>query len=314
MADNLYDVVIIGGGPAGLSCALYTSRAKLKTVILDRAPGAGALASTGKIANYPGVPGEVPGTELLDTMRQQAVDFGSEYIKTAVMAVDPISEAKTAYATEGTFSGRALVIGTGSMGRSAKIEGEDDFIGKGVSYCVTCDAAFFTDRIAGVIGHNEVAIEEALFLARFAKEVHLISPKRRLSGPIELLNEIESTPNIITHTNMAAKRIVGEDFVTGLVVRNGGSESTISLDGVFMLLTGSAPITEFLGGTVKCRDEGCIEVTCNMDTNVPGIFAIGDVTCLHPKQAIIAAAEGVIAALSIDKYIKGRKRANVDYM
>lgn len=313
-AQDIYDVIIIGGGPGGLSCAMYTSRAKLRTLVLDRAPSAGALAATSKIANYPGVRGEVPGLNLLETMRQQSSDFGTEYIKTAVMAVDFISNPKVIYAAEGTFPARSVVIATGSMGRSSKIDGEDEFLGRGVSYCVTCDAAFYTGKVAGIVGHNEVAVEEALFLSRFAREVHLISPKTRLTAPVDMLDEVESTTNIVLHAGYTPVRVVGEDFVTGLTVKNGGEQSTMPMEGVFMLLSGSAPIIDYLGGAVKANELGCIEVDCHMSTDVPGVYAVGDVTCLHPKQAIIAAGEGAIAALAIDKWITGRERARVDYM
>lgn len=313
-AQDIYDVIIVGGGPGGLTCAMYTSRAKLRTLVLDRAPGAGALAATAKIANYPGVRGDITGPDLLETMRQQSLDFGTEYVKSAVMAVDFNANPKVIYATEGTYSARSVVIATGSMGRSSKIDGEDEFLGRGVSYCVTCDAAFYTDRVAGIVGHNEVAVEEALFLARFAREVHIVSPNAYLMAPVDLLEEVESTPNIVTHTNHKPLKVVGEDFVTGLEVKNGGDQFTMPMEGVFMLLGGSAPITDFLAGAVKAKEHGCIDVDCHMATNVPGVFAVGDVTCLHPKQAIIAAGEGAIAALAIDKWIRGRERAKVDYM
>ncbi|MHB9037637.1 MAG: FAD-dependent oxidoreductase [Armatimonadota bacterium] len=315
MSDNAYDVVIIGGGPAGLSCALYTARAKLSTLVLDRAPRAGALASTAAIENYPGVKGRVVGSDLLDTMRDQATSFGAEYLRTAAMAVDLVAETKTFYTSNGIYYGRTTVIATGSLGRQEKVDGEDEFLGRGVSYCVTCDAAFYKDRVAGVVGHNEVALEEALFLARFAKVVHLLTPKSHLLGPSDLLEEITSTPNVVTHVGLKVRRIVGDQTVTGLVVTDGsGSESMLSVDGVFLLLAGNAPITEFLGGSLRLLSEGCIEVDCSFATNLPGVYAVGDVTCLHPKQAIIAAGEGVIAALAIDKFLCGRDRARVDYM
>lgn len=313
-AQDIYDVIIIGGGPGGLTCAMYTARAKLRTLVLDRAPGAGALASTAKIANYPGVRGDVPGPDLLETMRQQALDFGAVNIRTAVMAVDFNSSPKVIYAAEGTYHTRTAVIATGSMGRSSKIDGEDEFLGRGVSYCVTCDAAFYTDKVAGIVGYNEVAVEEALFLSRFAREVHIVSPNPYLTAPVDLLEEVDSTPNITLHTSYRPLRVVGEDFVTGLVVKNGGEQSTMPMEGVFMLLGGSAPITDFLAGAVKSREQGCVDVDCHMATDAPGVYAVGDVTCLHPKQAIIAAGEGAIAALAIDKWIRGRERAKVDYM
>ena len=249
-----HDVIVIGGGPAGLSCAIYTSRARLSTVVLDRAPGAGALANSTKIANYPGVLGPVAGEQLLDAMRRQALAFGAEYCRTTVAALDLASNPKAIYATDGTYRGRAIVIATGSMGRKEKIEGEEEFTGRGVSYCATCDAAFYEDKVAAVVGDDETAMEESLFLARFARTVHLLCPKSRLSGPESLLEEIERTAGITTHLQTKARRVVGEQTVTGIVVKVGRSpEETMPVDGIFMLLSGTAPITEFLGGAAKAQ-------------------------------------------------------------
>lgn len=315
MADEIYDVAIIGGGPAGLSCALYTARGKLSTVVLDKSSGAGALAYASKIANYPGVSGEVPGSQLLDTMREQAISFGANYIKTMAAAVNLESDTKMVYTNDGVFSARTVVISTGSRGRTSRIEGEDAFVGLGVSYCVTCDAAFYKDRVAGIVGYDEFALEEALFLARFAKEVHVICPKSSFIAPTEMLSDIENTPNVTAHFGLNVTRIMGEQFVTGVEVeRSGGGTEIIPMDGVFILLGGNAPITDFLAGVINLSESGCIRVDCDYATNIPGVYAVGDVTCLHPNQAIIAAGGGVVAALAIDRYLSERKRTKVDYM
>ena len=315
MADEIYDVVIIGGGPAGLSCALYTARGKLSTVVLDKSPGAGALAYASKIANYPGIQGEIPGSELLDVIREQAVGFGANYVKTTVAGVDLESDTKVVYANDGVFSARSVVISTGARGRASRVEGEDQFVGMGVSYCVTCDAAFYKDRTAAIVGYDEFALEEALFLARFAENVQIINPKSSFNASVDMLNDIDNTPNIVTSIGLSVTKVVGEQFVTGIEVEDReGNSSLIPLDGVFMLLGGSSPITDFLAGAVKTCEGGCIDVDCDYATNIPGVYAVGDVTCLHPNQAIIAAGGGVVAALAIDRYLSGRKRAKVDYM
>lgn len=315
MDDVVYDVVIVGGGPAGLSCAIYAARGKLSTIVLDRAPTAGSLAYAEKIANYPGVHGDIPGADLLSVMRNQAAEFGAEYRQTTVSAVDVISEPKVAYTPDGSFSGRAIVIATGSRGRAEKVEGEEKFLGRGVSYCATCDAAFYADKTAAVVGYDEVTLEETLFLARFARDVHLICPKSALEGPVGAMAEVNATPNVTVHLAKKVLRIVGDEVVRGIELRGrNGSRETIPLDGVFMLLAGNAPITDLLGGALELDVQGCVAVDCNYQTAMPGVYAIGDVTCLHPNQAIIAAAAGVIAALSIDKYLSGRDRARIDYL
>lgn len=315
MPDEVYDVIVVGGGPAGLACALYAARAKLATVVLDRSPGGGSLASSSKIANYPGVKGPIPGAQLLETIRSQALEFGAVYVRALVAAADIASEIKIVYAAEGAYRARALVIATGAKGRQERIEGEEEFTGRGVNHCVTCDAAFYPGREAAVVGHDEVALEEALFLARFARVVHLVTPKSRLAGPVDLLDEVTAAPNITVHTGTRARRIVGEQFVTGLVVKDGrGDESVLAVEGVFMLLSGTSPVTDFLGEALKLSADGCIEVDGSFATSVPGVYAVGDVTCVHPKQAIIASAEGVIAALAIDRFLSGRERTKVDYM
>ncbi|MEL7522906.1 MAG: FAD-dependent oxidoreductase, partial [Cyanobacteria bacterium J06553_1] len=178
METHEFDVVIIGGGPAGCTCALYTSRANLKTVILDKNPAVGALAITHKIANYPGVTGEMSGEALLDSMRNQAVEYGTTYQRAQVFGIDVSGETKKVYTPEGTFTGRALVLATGAMGRSGTpFEGESEFLGRGVSYCATCDGAFYRDREVAVVGLNAEAVEEAQFLTKFASMVHWITFK-----------------------------------------------------------------------------------------------------------------------------------------
>jgi thioredoxin reductase (NADPH) len=309
-----YDVAIIGGGPAGLSCAIYTARAKLRTVVLDKSPSGGSLAQSTKIANYPGVKGPVPGSTLLDTMREQAVSFGCEYRKTAVIAVDFHSEPKALYATDGVFRARAVVIATGSRGRAEKIEGEEKFLGRGVGYCATCDAAFYEGKTVAVVGYDDIAVEEAILVARFARRVLLVCPKSQLNASEHLLNKLSAVRHIEVLLGASPRRIIGDQFVKGLVVRRRShGEEVLPVDGVFMLLGGTAPVTDFLGDAVRLSPEGCVEVDCNQATNIAGVYAAGDVTCIHPRQAIIAAAEGVIAALQVDKYLRGAEAVKPDY-
>lgn len=314
MADKSYDVVIIGGGPAGASCALYTARARLSTLIIDRSASAGALAIASKIANYPGVKGSIHGAELLEVMREQAADFGTEFIKSTVVGVDFRMEPKIIYTPEETYTGRAVVIATGSMGRKDRLPGEEKFLGRGVSYCATCDAAFFVDQEVAIVGDTDIAIEECLFLTRFARLVHLIVPRSELKGWSELIDSVRENPKVSIHLGTRLEEIMGTDSVDSVRVSDtAGAMEIIPVSGVFVLLSGNAPTTDYLGGAVPLTTEGCVAVDDEKTTVMPGVYAIGDVTCAHIKQAAVAAADGIIAALAIDKYLNMRERVRADY-
>lgn len=311
-----YDVVIIGGGPAGCSCALYTARADLKTVILDKNSAAGALAITHKIANYPGVRGEVGGSELLDVMRAQVMDFGVDYQQAQVYAIDCSGAQKKVYTPDGIFRGRALVLAAGAMGRMASIPGESEYLGRGVSYCATCDGAFMRDREVVVVGSSEEAIEEAQVLTKFASKVHWVTPK-----DIAVLNG--HTEGLLSHqcvkvwnkTRLLA--IHGEDSgVTAVEVLAKGAPKTISInpiEGVFIYLQGAKPITDFLGGQIDLKPDGGVQVNEFMQTNIPGVWAIGDIRNTPFKQAVVAAADGCIAAMTIDRYLNHRNAIRPDW-
>merc|ERR1719506_541059 len=169
------DVVIVGGGPAGCCCALYTARADHRTVILDKNPSVGALAITSHIANYPGVDKTMRGDELLDKMREQAIEYGTDYRRAQVFLVDVEGERKSVYTPDATFHAQVLVLATGAMGRPPTFKGEGEYLGKGVSYCATCDGAFYQDSEVAVVGVNQEAIEEAQFLTKFASTVHWLT-------------------------------------------------------------------------------------------------------------------------------------------
>lgn len=312
--NTVHDVIIIGGGPAGASCAIYTSRARLTTLVLDKSASAGALGLTSKIANYPGVRGEVQGLALVETMRAQAKDFGSEFARSTVVGVDFEMEPKVIYTSDSVYAARTVVVATGSMGRKARVPGEEKLIGRGVSYCATCDAAFYIDKEVAVVGDSDLAVEESLFLTRFARRVHLIVSHKELQSWRELTAAVVENPSITIHYQVRLAEIVGDDMVGGLqLAEPTGDVDFLPVDGVFILLTGTSPTTDFLAGALPLTENGCIQVDTERNTPIPGVYAIGDVTCTHIKQAAVAAADGVIAALSIDKYLNRRERVRVDY-
>ena len=310
------DVLIIGGGPAGCSCALYTSRSSLKTVILDKNPSAGALAITHKIANYPGTPVKLSGAQLLDQMRSQAVEYGTEYLKTQVYGVALDGEQKLVYTPDGCFSSRALVLATGAMGRSSLVKGEDTFLGRGVSYCATCDGAFYKQQEVAVYGENQEAIDEAIHLSKFASKIHWITPrppKQKLQG----LEQLESLAQVKQWKRSKIDEVIGdEDGVTGIVVKSktDGEATNLALKGVFIYSSGSKPITDYLQDQLELTEAGGVEVDANMMTSIPGVWAIGDIRNTPYKQAVVACSDGCIAAMSIDKYLNQREGVLVDWV
>ena len=311
---NEYDVVIIGGGPAGATAALYTARAELRTLVIDKGLTAGALGITGKIANYPGILEPISGADLLQRMREQAESFGAAFAQDKVQAVDLASDPKTIYANGGNYTARAVIVATGSMGRGQRVQGEDEFLGRGVSYCATCDAAFFQGQEVAVVGNSDEALEEALYLARFAGKVHLLSPTPALKAPAALVATVMENPKIAVESGAALRAVVGNGHVQGVryAVRGEG-ERTLPVAGAFIYLQGGKPIIDFLAGQLPVGESGCVLVDNEFRTQLPGVFAVGDILCDHVKQAVVAAAEGAVAAMAADKYIHGRKQMAVDW-
>ncbi|MGW8273303.1 MAG: NAD(P)/FAD-dependent oxidoreductase, partial [Thermodesulfovibrionales bacterium] len=210
--DKGYDVIIIGGGPAGLSAAQYCARADLKTVVLDKSPTAGALAYASRIENYPGLATPLSGKELLDIFRRQATEFGAEYVETQVVGAKLAEEVKEIYTIDSTYSSKAVIIATGSMGRKPTIQGEKDFLGRGVSYCAICDAAFYRGKTVCVIGESEEALKEAAVLARFAARVQLIAPGKELKADKD--HPALSETNLSILYGHSVKEIGGDEVVT----------------------------------------------------------------------------------------------------
>jgi len=309
---NIYDVLIIGGGPAGLSAAQYAARSGLKTLVLDKSATAGALAFTSKIENYPGIPQAMSGKELLDIFRRQAVDFGAQYIEAQAVGVSLEGPVKEVFTIDAAYRAKALIIATGAMGRRPTMKGEKEFLGRGVSYCAICDAAFYRDKTVCVIGDSEEAVKEAGLLRRFTEKVYLISPSAKLGvEDVSLINE----KKIKVLLNHGVTQIKGSETVEAVVVLNRAEnkETTMPMDGVFVYLTGSKPIVDFLNFAVDISDEECILTNRMMESNTEGVFAAGDVSCTEVRQVVIAAASGCVAALSAEKYLHHRKRHKYDW-
>lgn len=314
MTENeIYDVLIIGGGPAGLSAAQYAARSNLKTLVIDKSPTAGALAYTERIENYPGLKEPMSGKELLNIFREQAIDFGAEYLEAQVIGVTLQTDPKEVFTMDKTFKGRSVIIATGAMGRKPTIKGEKEFLGRGVSYCAICDAAFFRGKTVSVIGDSEEAVKEADLLTRFAGKVYLVSPSRNIES--DRLNEVRSKENFELLPGFIVSSIEGNEVVESIRLKEleSGDEGELPVDGVFVYLHGSRPVVDFLNFAVDLSDEECIITNRMMETNIPGVFAAGDVTCTEVRQVVIAAANGCVAALSADKYVHKRKRRKYDW-
>lgn len=325
------DVCIVGGGPAGCACALYTARAGLRTVILDKNPAVGALAITSHIANYPGVDKSLTGEELLGSIRQQAIDYGTDYRRAQVFMIDmeeddPDSEeigySKTVYTPDAIVKTRTLVLATGAMGRVADpFPGEDTYLGAGVSYCATCDGAFYRDAEVAVKGMNLEAIEEATFLAKFAKTVHWVTPSRPRPNQDDHVKELLACGNVkkwpLTRLISVEGDVTG---VTGIKIKQKESDEAeiLPVEGVFIYAGGgggSKPITDFVSSnTIEFKENGGVVVNEEMETNIKGVFAIGDIRNTSNKQVVVAASDGCIAAMSIDKYLRKRKQIRVDWI
>lgn len=312
MEDHLYDVIIIGGGPGGLSAAQYAARSNLRTIVIDKSRTAGALAFASRIENYPGLAEPMSGKELLDIFRRQAINFGAEYVEAQVVGVSLEGEIKEVYTMETTYKGRTVIIATGSMGRKPTIKGEKEFLGRGVSYCAICDAAFFRGKTVCVIGDSEEAVKEAGLLTGFAETVYLISPSKRLK--VEEGHPVLNKDNLKVLIGHTVTSIEGSDIVERIrMIDHENNESTLELSGVFVYLHGSKPVVDFLGETVELSEDECVVTNRMMETSIPGVFAAGDVTCTEVRQVVIAAANGCVAALSADKYIHHRRRRRYDW-
>lgn len=312
--DDVYDFVAIGAGPAGASAAVYAARARLKTLVIDKAPASGTLAITHKIANYPGVPEELTGQELLRKMHVQAHNFGTTFIRSNVLSVDFSNEdIKLLELPEGMIKAKSVFIAVGAKAPGSKIKGEEEFTGRGVSYCSTCDAAFFKDRIVGVVGDTEEAVHETQALAKFAKEVMLFVPTNKLKGEAKT-DELEKLDNVKIYWNHRLKEIIGDKKVEKLIIRDADkNEGEWPVDGVFLYLAGLKPGTDFLKDSVKRDDEGYVMVDEALRTSVDGVFAGGDARRTLIKQAVISAADGCIAALGADQHVNKRKIMKAQY-
>ncbi len=299
-----YDVIIIGGGPAGLSAGLYTSRAGLKTLLIEKGIMGGQITSAEMVENYPGFPDGISGFDLSDNMYRQASRFGIGIVSSEVTGVDLGGRNKVIKTGEGDYTARAVIIAGGAELQRLGVPGEEYLTGKGVSYCATCDGAFFRDKAMAVIGGGDSAVEEAILLTRFASKVIIIHRRDQLRASKIAQQRAFANEKIEFVWDTVVEGIIGDERVTGLNVRNVKTNETSAIEvSAAFIYVGQKPNTGYLNGTVPLDEEGRVITNERMETEVSGVFAAGDIRHHSARQVITAAGDGATAALSAERYL-----------
>jgi thioredoxin reductase (NADPH) len=303
-----YDVIIIGGGPAGLTAGLYSARDRLSSLLIEKGIIGGKITEAERVDNYPGFPEGISGLELTRLMHEQATKYGLESIFAEVTSIEIDGGQKVIKTTDGDFVARAVIVAGGSERVKLGIPGEKEFTGKGVSYCATCDGPFFTDKPVAVIGGGNAAIYEALHLTKFASKVTVLHRRDQLRAFAIVQEKAFAEPKIEFLLNTVIEAIEGKDFIQKLKLRQviTGEESFLEVAGVFMAV-GLKPNTEYLADILLLDEQGRIIVDAGMQTKIPGIFAAGDIRSGSIRQTIAAAGDGATAAMNAKKFIDGEQ-------
>ncbi|MBI2862091.1 MAG: thioredoxin-disulfide reductase [Chloroflexi bacterium] len=300
-----YDVVIIGGGPAGLTAALYAARSKLSTLIIERETPGGQIATTDLVENYPGFPEGVSGMGLSEYMLNQATRFGAEIAFDEVTGIRPGKKQHRLLTLSGEeYLGRSAIIASGAQHQKLGVPGEEEYSGRGVSYCAVCDAPFFQDKVVAVVGGGDSALQEGLYVTKFASKLLIIHRRDALRAEKLLQERALSNPTIEFVWNHVVEEIRGNSFVESIVVRDVKSSKRreMKVQGVFPYV-GLRPNTEFIKGLLELDEKGYISADEAMHTPIHGLFAVGDVRRGARRQAVTAASDGCIAALEAEEYL-----------
>ncbi|PRQ11090.1 thioredoxin-disulfide reductase [Corynebacterium sp. 13CS0277] len=302
---TIHDVAIVGSGPAGYTAALYAARAEMKPVVFEGIEYGGSLMTTTEVENFPGFPEGIMGPDLMENMRSQAERFGAELRQETVEEMDLTGEVKRLVADGEEYFAKTVVLAMGAAPRYLGIEGEQRLLGRGVSACATCDGFFFKDKDIAVIGGGDSAMEEALFLTKFASSVTIVHRREEFRASAIMLERAQANDKIRFITNAVVDEVVGEDHVTGLALRDTvtGETSTLPVAAMFVAI-GLDPRSDLVRDVVATDEAGYVTVTHpGTATNVPGVFAVGDLVDSTYQQAITAAASGCRAAIDVEHYL-----------
>lgn len=309
--NNLYDVIIIGSGPAGLSAALYAARARMKTLILERTKVGGQIVTTDEVANYPGSVEDATGPSLIARMEKQVESFGAERKKDNIKEVDFSGKIKLLRGESEEYQAKTVIIATGASPRHIGCPGENKLIGKGVSYCATCDADFFQDLEVFVVGGGDSAVEEAIYLTKFARKVTIVHRRDELRAAKSIQEKAFKNEKIHFMWNTVVDEIKGEGILESAVFKNTQTGETHEYfadeeDGTFgiFVFTGYLPINNLFKEKIQLNEGGYIITNDKMETNIEGVFAAGDIREKPLRQVVTATADGAIAAVQAEKYIE----------
>ncbi len=300
----MHDLIIIGGGPAGLAAGLYACRARLNTILLERGVPGGQIALTNLVENYPGIE-SMGGLELAEAFKRHAERYGLQVLYGMVTGIEIDGKVRRVHAEDGSqYEGKTLIIATGADHAKLHVPGEEELAGRGVSYCAVCDGAFYRDRPVAVIGGGDSAIDEGLYLTRICSKVTVIHRRNQLRAAKVLQERAFNNPKMEFIWDTVVERVIGQDAVEKLALRNvkTGQRSELVVDGVFVYV-GLLPNTAFLKGVVALDESGYVPTNSKMETNVPGVYAVGDVRPGTLRQIVTAAADGAMAAMQAERYI-----------
>lgn len=303
----MYDIVIIGAGPAGLTAAIYARRAEKTALVIEKSTFGGQITHSPRVENYPGF-AVMSGTEFADKLVDQALGQGAEIELDTVNKIEKSNNGYNVICDGGTFEGKAVIIATGSHHRQLGIERENDFVGEGISYCAVCDGAFYKDKSVAVIGGGNTALQEAVMLSDICKDVTVVQNLDFLTGEQKLQNDIESKNNVKVILSATVSKILGENEFKGLLLSVKGEETELLVDGVFVAI-GQQPENEPFKDVVKLNEYGYIEAneSCLPETEFEGVFVAGDCRTKAVRQITTATADGATAAISACRYIDSLK-------